>query len=41
VQAPNPRTPSLLDLQHTSTHTYDFEISLKSFRSWLVDLCSN
>ena len=29
---------SLLDLLHTSSHAYDFEISLKGFRSPLVDL---
>ena len=29
---------SLLDLQHTSSHAYDFEIPLKDFRSPLVDL---
>ena len=30
---------SLLDLQNTSSHTYDFEIPLKSFRSpAIVDL---
>jgi len=29
MQTPNPRTPSLLDLQHTSSCTYDFEIPLK------------
>ena len=27
---------SLLDLQHTSSHAYDFEIPLKSFKSPLV-----
>ena len=29
---------SLLDLQHTSSHIYDFEISLKDFRSPVGDL---
>ena len=29
VQALNPRTPSLLDLQNTNSHICDFEISLK------------
>ena len=29
---------SLLDLQHTSSHVYDFEISPKGFRSSDVDL---
>ena len=29
---------SLLDLQHISTHAYDFEIPSKGFRSLLVDL---
>ena len=31
---------SLLDLQHTSSHAYDFEIPLKGFRSPLVDLAT-
>ena len=31
VQAPNPRTLSLLDLQNTNSHVYDFEIPLKGF----------
>ena len=29
---------SLLDLQHTSSHAYDFETLLKGFRSSVVDL---
>jgi len=29
---------SLLDLQNTSSHTYDFEIPLNGFRSLVVDL---
>ena len=40
VQTSNSQTP-LLDLHHTSTHASDFDISLKGFKSWLVDLCSN
>ena len=31
---------SLLDLQHTSSHAYDFEIPLKDYRSPLVDLAT-
>ena len=31
---------SLLDLQHTSSHAYDFEIPLKDFRSPLIDLAA-
>ena len=31
---------SLLDLQHTSSHAYDFEILLKGFKSPLVDLAA-
>ena len=40
VQTSNSQNP-LLDLHHTSIHVSDFDISLKGFKSWLVDLCSN
>ena len=40
VQTSNSQTP-LLNLHHTSIHASDFDISLKGFKSWLVDLCSN
>ena len=33
MQAPNPRTPSLLGLCNTSIHTCDFETPLKGFGS--------
>ena len=38
MQTPNPQTHSLLNLQHTSTHAYNFKISLKGFKSPLVNL---
>ena len=38
MQVSNPRIPSLLDLQSTNSHVYDFEIPLKGFRLQLVDL---
>ena len=40
MQTSNSQTP-LLDLHHTSTHASDFDISLKGFKSRLIDLCSN
>ena len=40
MQTSNSQTP-LLDSHHTSTHASDFDISLKGFKSWLIDLCSN
>ena len=40
VQAPNPQTLSLLDLQNTNSHVCDFEIPFKGFKSPPVDLAA-
>ena len=40
MQTSNSQT-LLLDSHHTSTHASDFDISLKGFKSRLIDLCSN
>ena len=38
MQALNPQTLSLLDLQNTNSHVCDFEIPFKGFKLSLVDL---